>query len=79
MSELQNTTRLHPKTVSEHEQHVKKRRGQAKVRKNGKVRHVKVDSRVWGAAMELAEGDRQRLEVKAPDEVVVLNNPRRGR
>ena len=41
------------------------------VRKNGKVRHIKVDKRVWKKALQLAGRDLTRLEVRSSTEVVV--------
>ena len=40
-------------------------------RKNGKVRHIKVDPRVWRKALQLAGRDLSRLEVRSSTEVVV--------
>lgn len=40
-------------------------------RKNGKVRHIKVDPRVWKKALQLAGRDLSRLQVLSPTEVVV--------
>lgn len=41
--------------------------------------HVRVDPRVWQAALDLAGGDVSRLTVVSPTEVTVHNSPDRRR
>ena len=71
MATVRETTRLHHKTVSNHQRHTK-RKSRSSARRS-KVTHTKVDPRVWKAALSLAGHDRSRLKILSSTEVVVLN------
>lgn len=43
------------------------------IRKSSKVRHIKVDPRVWRKSLQLAHRDLTRIEVLSSTEVVVHN------
>lgn len=42
------------------------------------IHRVKVDPRVWEAALALADGDALRIAVVHSTEIIVLNNPQKG-
>jgi len=42
--------------------------------KSSKVKHTVVDMRVWKKAMQIAKGNRHRLEVKSATEIIVHNH-----
>ena len=72
-----------PRTVTEisqgkHKPRQTRRSSMASHPAGGKVSHIRTDIRVWKRAMELANGDRQRLEVRAADTIVVHNNKWKG-
>lgn len=77
-----------PKIATVHESTVKK--AQALVDEQAKVHrirtghqhrtvthYVKVDPRVWAAAMELAQGDSTRIRVVHAEEVIVTNHSKK--
>lgn len=77
-----------PKVATVHESTVKKAQalidGQAKVHRirtghqHRTVTHyVKVDSRVWSAALKIAKGDATRITVVHETEVIVNNHSKR--
>ena len=72
MPKVQDTAKLHPKTVSEHQKHKKTK--PRKSSKRQKVERLKVDSRVWEVATLLSEGDPTRLQILSETEVVVKNS-----
>lgn len=41
---------------------------------SGRISHTRTDIRVWKVAMKIAKGNRQRLEVRAPDVIIVHNH-----
>lgn len=75
---VQKTASVAPTTVTEISQgkHQPRRTRKASMSAHpasGQIRHIRTDIRVWKVAMELANGDRQRLEVREPDIIVVHN------
>lgn len=42
--------------------------------RSGRVDHTVIDMRVWKKAMQIAKGNRQRLEVRTHDTVIVHNH-----
>ena len=74
MSTVRDTARLHHKTVSNHKSHVLVKTRSRGPDKNSRVTHVKVDRRVWDAAVELCEGDAGRLVIMSETCVIVRNN-----
>ena len=79
-----NTRRMvrpSPRTVTEFSrgQHSKIVRPRRSAAKNSGVVVLKVDPRVWKTALDLADGDRQRIEVVNENEVVVHNHPKKKR
>lgn len=76
---VRDTVKLHPATVARAEevaQLVKPKRAYTRRVKAVKVVTIKVDPRVMEAALELAGGDFNRLQIERDGSVVVLNNPR---
>lgn len=66
--------RLHPQTVTnwtEHRKKVLRIKG-----KSSRITALRVDPRIWGTALELAEGNPRRLQVIDETTVIVHNNPR---
>lgn len=75
MSKVRDTARLHPKTVSEYQQHIVSARSGGIVRAG--VASVRVDLSVWQTAMKLAAGDQTRIVVRSSTEVLVVNQSKR--
>lgn len=47
--------------------------------RNGPVTVIQIDPLVWACAMELADGDAQRIRVLSATAVIVTNQPRHTR
>lgn len=72
MTEVIDTTRLHTKTVSEYEQHLRKRPRRPPVRSRMVIKRV--DPRVWRVARDIARGNPSvMIEVRSETEVVIVN------
>jgi hypothetical protein len=71
MNKVRDRASLHPKTVSNYQAHIRKRRAPS-IRPGGRYR-IKVDPRVWRVAKRLAAGDMRRLVICSATEVVVRN------
>lgn len=81
MTEFDKTASMAPRTITEiskgrHEPDVRlpRRRGKGKPKVDVVTKNV--DPRVWAEAKRLARGDCHRIEVVAPDNVIVWNAPR---
>lgn len=70
-SKVRDIVRLHPKTCSDHQAHVRKKAVTKPTRK--KTDTLQMDQRVWKKALEVAGGDRSRIVVRSATEVVVVN------
>ena len=66
--------RLHPQTVSNYKQHA--RTTPKKGARSSRIATLRVDPRIWGTALELAQGNPRRIEVIDEVTVIVHNNPR---
>lgn len=75
MPKVRETASLHPKTVSEAQQHIRRKSGQRKVQ--SAVNSIKVDLRVWHKDLELAQGDVTRIKVESSESVVVVNQSKK--
>jgi hypothetical protein len=69
---------VHEKTVVKaaanlDEVKVRRRRKKAEPSKNGEVNHITVHPEVWATALTLAGGDRHRVQVFGPENVLVHN------
>jgi hypothetical protein len=68
---VRDTAKLHPKTVSNHKQHTKKKPKKPATRVL--TTSVKVDPRVWKVARKVAKGDNHRIQIISSEEVIVHN------
>lgn len=71
MPQVRKQARLHPATVSNYTKHIK--RDISKTMKASPVTIIKIHKGVWEKALKIAGGDRQRIEVVSPEEVIVHN------
>lgn len=71
MPAVRDTMKLHRETIEAAERHTKKKKSGP--HKSSRVITTSVDLRVWQTALEIAEGNRSRIKVISPTEVIVLN------
>jgi hypothetical protein len=74
-SKVRDTARLHPQTVANYGQHLKRQTRTSSLRMQTQVTRVNLD--VWRTALRLAEGDATRIVVHSPTEVIVVNHSKR--
>jgi hypothetical protein len=76
---MRRNVRPHPQTVTDFSRGALVRPPRTYVRNAAQIGSyvVKVDPVVWQTAMEIADGDRFRIEVRSATEVVVHNHSKR--
>lgn len=71
------SARLHPQTVTNYKGSIRK--APRKPGKPSRITTLRVDPRIWEAALSISQGDAHRIEVISELEVIVHNNPRKKR